>query len=285
PNKAWASTSDHPQIMDVGPIVTTPYIIDTDKIFLKDKLVKLACDTEGAEIHFTLDGSVPDQNSRLYSEPFVVNESTTIRMRAFRGDQKSLPAQAEINKTGMSKPLLPGEVEPGLSYRYIHGNFRMVNDFQTIKPVKTGIVPVFTIEPREKEQYFAFDFEGFINIPKDGLYTIYLTTNDGGRLFIDDYLLINNDGLHPLTEIYKPVALKAGFHPVSVKYFQEGGTVESRSLWPNGPKPNNRQTIRAEAFKGTHPLAPSLKKGGGMSSGFPSERSPSLFQGGVGVGT
>ena len=35
----------------------------------------------------------------------------------------------------------------------------------------------------------------------------------------------------------------------------------------------------------THPLTPSLKKGGGMSNKFPTERSPSLFQGGVGVGT
>ncbi|TSA37936.1 MAG: glycoside hydrolase family 92 protein [Porphyromonadaceae bacterium] len=224
PDKAWASTSEHPQIMDIDPIVTTPYIIDTDKIFLKDKSVKLACDTERAEIYYTLDGSQPDKNSRLYKEPFVVNKTTSIRMMAYRGDQKSLPALAEIKKTGMSKPVLTGEVEPGLSYRYIHGNFRMVNDFQTIKPVKTGVVPVFTIEPREKEQFFAFDFEGFIRIPKDGLYTIYLTTNDGGRLYIDDICLINNDGLHPLIEIYKPVALKAGLHPISVKYFQEGGT-------------------------------------------------------------
>jgi len=35
----------------------------------------------------------------------------------------------------------------------------------------------------------------------------------------------------------------------------------------------------------TYPLTPSLKKGGGMSTKFPSEGSPYLFQGGVGVGT
>jgi hexosaminidase len=27
-----------------------------------------------------------------------------------------------------------------------------------------------------------------------------------------------------MTEIFKPVAMKAGLHSVSVKYFQEGGT-------------------------------------------------------------
>jgi alpha-L-fucosidase len=100
----------------------------------------------------------------------------------------------------------------------------MVNDFSKESPVKTGIISNYAIEPREREQYFAFDYEGYIRIPEDGIYTFYLTTNDGGRLFIDDNILINNDGLHPLTEIYKPVALKAGLHPIDVKYFQEGGT-------------------------------------------------------------
>ena len=65
---------------------------------------------------------------------------------------------------------------------------------------------------------------GYIDIPEDGLYTFYLTTNDGGLLHIDNRLLINKDGLHPLAEVYKPVALKAGLHPISVNYFQEGGT-------------------------------------------------------------
>ena len=40
----------------------------------------------------------------------------------------------------------------------------------------------------EKEQFFSFDYEGFINIPKDGDYTLYLATNDGGRLYIDGYM-------------------------------------------------------------------------------------------------
>lgn len=247
PNKAWATESDHPQVTDIGPIVTTPYIIDTDRVFLADQLVRLACDTEGAEIRYTLDGSEPDQGSRLYTEPFMVTETTSIRMMAYRGDQKSLPARAELKKTGLSKPVLPGEVEPGLTYRYTHGYFRMVNDFQDSEPVKTGIVPDFSIKFRDREQYFAFDFEGFIHVAQDGLYTIYLTTNDGGRLFIDGYLLINNDGLHPLTEIYRPVALKAGLHPVSVKYFQEGGTNGLVVSW-KGPGIEKQQIPAAVLF-------------------------------------
>ena len=116
------------------------------------------------------------------------------------------------------------DVKPGLSYKYSHGIYRMVNDMLNATPLKTGVVPNFTMEPKEKEQFFSFDYEGYINIPKEGDYTLYLATNDGGRLYIDGYMLLNNDGLHPVVEVNKPVSLIAGLHPISVKYFQEGGT-------------------------------------------------------------
>ena len=98
PNKDWASTSEHPQIMDVDPIITTPYIIDTDKLFIKERVVKIVCDTEGTEIYYTIDGTQPDKNSRLYKEPFTVKRTTTIKMRAYKGNLKSLPAHCEIKK-------------------------------------------------------------------------------------------------------------------------------------------------------------------------------------------
>jgi hypothetical protein len=145
-------------------------------------------------------------------------------MVAFKEEQKSLTGHTRIEKTRMSKPVKMSKLQPGLFYKYIHGTFRMVNDFLTIEPVKTGVSSTFNLDNREKEQFFAFDFEGYIKIPGDGLYTFYLTTNDGGILYLDHQVLINNDGLHPLAEEAKTVALKAGHHPISVKYFQEGGT-------------------------------------------------------------
>ena len=37
------------------------------------------------------------------------------------------------------------------------------------------------------------------------------------ELYLHDKLFINNDGLHPVVEIDKPITLKAGLHPISVK--------------------------------------------------------------------
>jgi predicted alpha-1,2-mannosidase len=223
PNKEWAANSEHPQVMDIEPIVTTPYILDTKKTFKDKNIVKLACDTKGADVYYTIDGSAPDKNSLKYNSPFELKKTTTVNMKAFRDEQESLPSVAEIIKVGEIKKVRLSEVKPGLHYKYTHGIYRMVNDFLNVQALKTGINPQFNMEPREKEQYFSFDYTGYINVPLDGDYTLHLATNDGGRLYIDNYLLLNNDGLHPVVEIDKTVFLKKGLHPISVKYFQEGG--------------------------------------------------------------
>uniref|UniRef100_UPI0032163220 GH92 family glycosyl hydrolase n=1 Tax=uncultured Draconibacterium sp. TaxID=1573823 RepID=UPI0032163220 len=223
PNKTWAVNSPHPQVMDIEPIVATPYVFETEKVFSRETRVQLTCDTEGAQVYYTFDGSEPDKSSQLYTNPFKLTNSATLKMKAFKEEQESLPVVVEFKKRGQIKKVYMKDVKPGLTYNYTHGIYRVVNDFLSVPPLKKGIVPSFSIEPREKEQFFSFDYEGYISIPADGEYTFYLACNDGGRLYIDDYLLLNNDGLHPVVEIGKTVLLKAGLHPISVKYFQEGG--------------------------------------------------------------
>jgi len=66
PNKEWATTSEQPQIMDVPEIVTTPYITETKKVFLNYDTVRIACDSKGAEVFYTLDNTEPDKSSKLY---------------------------------------------------------------------------------------------------------------------------------------------------------------------------------------------------------------------------
>ena len=107
----------------------------------------------------------------------------------------------------------------------------MVNDFARLSPLKSGIIPNFSIAGKEREQYFAFDFDGYLKVPSDGIYTFYFTTNDGGKFYLDDQLLINLDGLHPATEVFTELALKAGYHPISAKYFQEGGSNKLDVSW------------------------------------------------------
>lgn len=234
PNKNWASESSIPQINDVKPIVTTPYVSSNNKIFLERAEISLACDTDGAKIYYTVDGSEPTINSKLFLNSLQIVETTTIKMIAFRDDSASLLATAVIETAGLLQPIEAGIVERGLLYNYYTGTFQSVEDFSNMDANKSGILKKFTLDPKESEQNFAFNFEGYIEIPNDGLYTFYLISNDGSKLFLNDRLIINNDGLHPALEEFKIVALMAGKQAITIKYFQEGGGNILKLMW-EGP--------------------------------------------------
>ena len=57
--------------------------------------VTLACETEGAEIHYTTDGTEPTVESTTYSTALTFNnEFVTIRAKAFKGEDASYEAKA-----------------------------------------------------------------------------------------------------------------------------------------------------------------------------------------------
>ena len=247
PNKEWAADNPVPQISDVEPIVTTPYIISDSKLFLGKTDVSLACDTDGAEIYYTLDGSEPTKNSKLYVNPFSIIETTTINMLAYVNGRVSLPATAIVEKAELMQPNESVAVAPGVSYNYYTGSFHSVTDFSGMKPIKSGVVSKINLEPKEKEQYFALNFEGYIEIPNDGLYTFYLISNDGSRMFLNERELINSDGLHPALERFTTVALKSGKHALELKYFQGGGSNFLKLMW-EGPGFNKQEVPSSVLF-------------------------------------
>ena len=76
----------------------------------------------------------------------------------------------------------------------------------------------------KKESLFALKFEGFINLPNDGIYTFYSNSDDGSQIFIHNNLIVDNDFTHGMTEKSGEIALAKGFHPFKVTFFQgEGG--------------------------------------------------------------
>lgn len=59
-----------------------------DTTYINSATVSMTAD-EGAEIHYTIDGTDPDENSTLYSSPFEITENTDIKAIAILGDNVS----------------------------------------------------------------------------------------------------------------------------------------------------------------------------------------------------
>lgn len=115
-----------------------------------------------------------------------------------------------------------GEV-PGLIYRYYEGSWTVLPDFTLLTPVRSGVAPAFSTAPRERESNYALTFEGNIRIPSTGAWTFYSNSDEGSQIWIDGRLVVNHDGVHPVSEASGSLSLPAGVHRITVTYFQASG--------------------------------------------------------------
>ena len=72
----------------------------------------------------------------------------------------------------------------------------------------------------DRFEWFAIDYTGRFWIEKPGLYAFVLTSDDGSRLYVDDQLIADNDGLHQVEDRHCSIRLARGIHRIRVSYFQ-----------------------------------------------------------------
>ena len=69
-------------------------------------------------------------------------------------------------------------------------------------------------------EWFAIVYTGRIWITNPGAYRFSLTSDDGSKLWIDDRLVLDNDGIHFAMEASNSVNLTPGIHDIRIAYFQ-----------------------------------------------------------------
>jgi fibro-slime domain-containing protein len=117
----------------------------------------------------------------------------------------------------------------GSVYHIPHNTTQLPN-FQKMKPVGAIYTSSLDIPPQDFKQgfhgvtnrfeWFAIDYTGRFWIDDPGKYTFSLLSDDGGWLYIDDQLVIDNGGLHTPEEKTGNVDLSGGIHRIRVSYFQ-----------------------------------------------------------------
>jgi alpha-L-fucosidase len=225
-------------VMDVEgrPDVNMPPVIQTSApVFIDKTAIAVTSDRENIAIHFTTDGSMPDKASPLYTGPFEIDETTPVSVRSFRGDKPVSPvARLTITKVNPLPSHTIEKVRAGLHYAYFEGSWDSLPDFAPLVPIEEGKINNINLSCKKRADNFAIEYKGYIAIPADGVYTLYIASDDGSCLYIGKEQLIDNDGQHGIIEKSGTVALSAGLHPIRIIFFEKSGG-DHISLFISGP--------------------------------------------------
>jgi len=144
----------------------------------------------------------------------------------------------------------------GLDYRCYEGAWDKLPDFTKLRPQRTGVATNYDLNVRTRNEYVGLQFDGFINIPRDGRYTFHVASDDGSCLFVGESSVnsrVLNDRLVSLglekTPATSVVANVQGWVTLE-------GTVNFASVWETGGGLQMRvgdDDIRVELFESGGP--------------------------------
>ncbi|MBK7643343.1 MAG: alpha-L-fucosidase [Planctomycetes bacterium] len=123
--------------------------------------------------------------------------------------------------------------DPGLvRTRYDGARTSLENLFESSP---AGVDDVAGFEVANAGENVAFAFRGNVEVPADGAWTFFTKSDDGSRLSIDGRLVVDNDGPHGLQEQSGAIGLKAGWHALTLEWFNGSGSAGLEVEW-SGPK-------------------------------------------------
>ncbi|WP_437838773.1 PA14 domain-containing protein [Sorangium sp. So ce1153] len=117
----------------------------------------------------------------------------------------------------------------GLAY-VIPENSKKLPSFDGLVPFAMLFTDKFEVKSQDfsggfpgaltQNEWFAIRFEGEFKVPKEGVYQLRLTSDDGAILYIDDKRVVTNDGVHSAKTADGEAELAEGTHRLRLDYFQ-----------------------------------------------------------------
>ena len=156
-------------------------------------------------------------SSRGFSDIKLVNHQVSIVLPPMSVVSLELEGSVELSTIELKEP------KSGVMCQYYEGTWSFVPVFDSLKAQRTEVAEQFLIPKNNSNNNFAVQYSGYIKIPKDGSYMFFANSDDGATVVIDGGLVVDNDGQHAPQEESGTIVLKAGFHSMSVGFFQAGG--------------------------------------------------------------
>jgi len=174
--------------------------------------LKEANDLAGTSAYFT------DLQQRM--------KDSVLRWRKLHSDSR--PYDSEL------VPPLAVSVVQGVEVSTFEGSWTWVPEFEDLAALSTNQVNNFDTAHLSRANDAGLYYEGLIEIPQDGVWTFYASSDEGAVLRIHESLVLDDDFTHSGSEVSGTMSLKAGLHPFRL-YYRTGANAASLNVSWQGP--------------------------------------------------
>lgn len=220
-------TLDGPPVVIDTPTIPT----ESGEFYKTPHQVKLETH-QGYELRYTLDGSDPTATSKLSTGEVQVTRNCVLKAAYFHGkDRISGIASQAFTQLKLQPAVMVPAHRMGLTMKEYLGNFDKMPDVWPLEAAATKNSAKIDIDGLLQPEHVARVFEGFIQVPADGLYTFRLTSDDGSKLYVGGKEVVDNDGLHGAVDKSGSIALAMGMHAFRLEWFNATGGKELNLEW------------------------------------------------------
>ncbi len=168
-----------------------------------------------------------------------MRQSTNVRaIAALEGARSLYPAGVQLTRfdaasfrNGIQLLVAP---KPGLRLRRFDTALTTLDDLHEVAPADERVVADVALPKDRPGDNFALVFDGYLEVPQDGIYTFSLFSDDGSRLSIGGTQIVDRDGGAVWEQRQGRIALRAGWHLFHLTYFEAEGEERLRLRW-SGP--------------------------------------------------
>ena len=170
----------HYRLPDLPGIIAENVFVDADTLTIRKPLADM-------RIFYTTDGSLPRLSATELKTPLIIRQSAVIKLAAFtpnglRGDIYTM----NFKRQDYAGAIRAEDTHPGLVCHYYKAFFKQTSLIGAAKSDSTFLSNTITVPATVTAPSFAINYKGYIDIPADGIYSFFLTCDDGGVLKIAD---------------------------------------------------------------------------------------------------
>jgi hypothetical protein len=132
---------------------------------------------------------------------------------------------------------------PGLDYRIYPGTWPELPSFATEIPTLSGVAPTLVGADARGFTRYAVAYDGFLEVPAEGGYTLHLLARDGARLVVDGLVIaqtgppfaeVCGSAVNAIRSASGTIGLRAGKHVLRLEALQSVSPGSPRLMW-QGP--------------------------------------------------